>query len=97
MSSCKELAQCEKDKICATFDLQQVIHLPISNENALFYKRRLANCNLLFYDIADGACNCFTRHEALSKRGSSEIATEVYMGLKAHDAKDGWMPGTKQK
>lgn len=29
--------------LCGVFDLQQLIHLPISNESALFYKRRLAN------------------------------------------------------
>ena len=30
----------------ATFDLQQVIYLPQTNGNQLFYKRRLANYNL---------------------------------------------------
>lgn len=81
----KELAQHDKEVLVATFDLQQVIHLPISKENALFYKRRLANYNLTFYNIADGECECFTWHEGQSKRGSSEIATAVYMALKKYD------------
>ncbi|XP_012940904.1 uncharacterized protein LOC106012449 [Aplysia californica] len=86
-AKCKEVAQREHDVLCATFDLQQVIHLPISKENALFYKRRLANYNLTFYNVADGGCDCFTWHEGQSKRGSSEIATALYTALKAYDAK----------
>ncbi|CAG9827386.1 unnamed protein product [Diabrotica balteata] len=42
-SLCKISAESDPEKtVCLCFDLQQVIHLPISNENAIFYKRRLA-------------------------------------------------------
>lgn len=68
-----------------SFDLQQVIHLPISNENALFYKRRLANYNFTLYDIAKKGCHCFTWHEGQSKRGSNEISTAIFETLMIYD------------
>ena len=67
--------------LCASFDLQQVIYLPKSNESALFYKRRLANFNFTFYNIASKDCFCYTWHEGLSKRGANEIATCVFKAL----------------
>lgn len=73
---------------CATFDLQQVISLPISNENAVFYKRRLSAYNFTIYDMTSGACSCYTWHEGASKRGSSEISTSLYDFLKMSDARD---------
>lgn len=45
-NKCKLASQQNPTTIqCATFDLQQVISLPISNENAVFYKRRLSAYN----------------------------------------------------
>lgn len=61
--------------VCATFDLQQVILLPIAAESQLFYHRRLTNYNLSVYGIATKDCNCFVWHEGLGRRVSSEIAT----------------------
>lgn len=78
---CKEKSKSDKSALTASFDLQQVIHLPISNESALFYKRRLANYNLTFYDIGSKNCHCFTWHECQSKRGSNEVATAIYNSL----------------
>lgn len=51
----------------AVFDLQQVIHIPRSNESAIFYKRRLANYNLTVYSLKDRDCHCFIWNEAISK------------------------------
>lgn len=82
---CKTMAQADTSILCGSFDLQQVIYLPISNEDAIFYKRRLSNYNLTFYNLADHDCHCFTWHEAHSKRGSSEISTAIHMVLKEHD------------
>lgn len=83
---CKELAKQSPDSIqCATFDLQQVISLPITNESALFYKRRLSAYNFTIYDMTSRACTCFTWHEAQSKRGSSEISTALNIHLKDSD------------
>ena len=54
-------------------------------ESALFYKRRLSNFNLTFYDVVSKHCHCFTWHEGVSKRGSSEISTAVFKALKMYD------------
>lgn len=64
---------------CASFDLQQVIYLPQSNESAIFYKRRLANYNFTIYDLNSKECTCNLWHEAISKRGASEISTAVFL------------------
>lgn len=71
--------------LCASFDLQQVIHVPISNDNAVFYKRRLGVFNLTMYNIASKECSCFTWHEGQGKRGSCEIASSLYSFLKSYD------------
>nr|CAI5848754.1 unnamed protein product [Callosobruchus analis] len=64
------------------FDLRQVINLPISNDNEVFYKRRLSVFNLTIYDLGSRDCFCFTWHEAASGCGASEIATAVFKTLK---------------
>lgn len=85
-TECKELAKQSPDSIqCATFDLQQVISLPITNESSLFYKRRLSAYNFTMYDTTSRACTCFTWYEAQSKRGSSEISTALNIHLKDSD------------
>lgn len=82
---CKQSAKRDPTLLCATFDLQQVLHLPISKESAVFYKRRLANYNLTFYNIANKDCFCYTWHEGESRRGASEISTVVYKALTHYD------------
>lgn len=84
---CKNAAKEDKEILCGSFDLQQVIYLPMSMEGSLFYKRRLSMYNLTFYNIGDKACHCFAWDETQSKRGSSEIATSVYRALKFYDEK----------
>lgn len=64
----KQKSKEDKLVLCATFDLQQVMYLPISNESALVYKRRLSNYNLTFYNITESSCHCFTWHEGQSGR-----------------------------
>lgn len=81
----KKKSESDNTILCGVFDLEQVISLPISKESALFYKRRLSNYNLTFYNIGNKDCHCFTWHEAQSKRGSSEISTAVYKALKFYD------------
>ena len=73
--------------VCASFDLEQVIYSPISNESKIFYKRRLSVYNLTVYDIGTKDCHCFTWNETQSRRGSSEISTSVYKTLKLYDEK----------
>lgn len=85
---CKISAQNDPQKtVCLCFDLQQVIHLPISNENAIFYKRRFACYNLTFYNLASRDCHCFTWNECDSGRGSCEISTALFETLLKYDEK----------
>lgn len=79
----KDMAKKETDNsvAVAAFDLQQVIYLPQTNDNQLYYKRRLANYNLTVYELKTRDCHCFTWHEGLGKRGSSEIGTCLKMYL----------------
>lgn len=74
----KEEGMVEKTKACLVFDLQQVIYLPKSNENAVFYKRRLSTFNFTVYDVVTKECHCFTWNETISKRGACEIASCLY-------------------
>ena len=73
--------------LCATFDIQQVMYLPMSRESSIFYKRRLSNYNLIFYNISNKDCHCYLWDEAQSKRGPSEISTSVHTALKFYDSK----------
>ncbi|XP_012940161.1 uncharacterized protein LOC106012278 [Aplysia californica] len=82
---CKKMAQADHSILAGNFDLQQVIYLPISHEDALFYKRRLSNFNLTFYNLGDHTCDCFIWHEGQSRRGSSEISTAVCRALREYD------------
>ncbi|KAJ8872049.1 hypothetical protein PR048_025650 [Dryococelus australis] len=75
-TTAKEIAKQHPSKVAAAvFDLQQVIYLPISKESAIFYKYRLSNYNFKIYNIGNKHCLCFLWHEAISIRGSCEIAT----------------------
>lgn len=87
-NECKLRASTDENFVCGTFDLQQVLYLPISKEAALFYKSRLSNFNLTYYDIDSKQCKCFTWHEGISKRGSCEIATCIYKVLQSYDNND---------
>lgn len=71
----------------AVFDLQQVISLPKSKENAVYYKRRLSLYNFTIYNLATKDCHCFKWHEGLGQRGSSEISTCVHNYLQILDSK----------
>lgn len=71
--------------VSAVFDLQQVIHLPISKESAVFYKQRFSHYNFTVYNLATRDCHCYTWTELDSKRGSSEIATCVFKFLQQCD------------
>lgn len=87
-TQCKEQSKISPETIkCATFDLQQVINLPISNESAVFHNRRLSVFNFTIYDMTTGDCYCFTWHEGQSKRGSSEISSALHMFLKQSDGR----------
>ncbi|CAB3232002.1 unnamed protein product [Arctia plantaginis] len=67
--------EAQKDALtiaCATFDLQQVINLPISNESAVFYKRRLSVYNFTIYEMVSHDCFCYTWHEGQNFKALSQ-------------------------
>lgn len=78
----------DETTVCATFDLQQVILLPIAPVSQLFYHRRLTNYNLTIYDIKNKDCTCFVWHEGLGRRGASEIGTCLYKYLNDLDCRN---------
>ena len=79
------MAERDRTVLTGNFDLQHVIYLLISNEDALFYKRRQSNYILTFYNFANHSCICYSWHEGQSKRGSSEISTALYLTLKSYE------------
>lgn len=66
------------DVTTASFDLQQVIYLPLSQRSEIFYKRRLACYNFTVYDIGKGKGYCYLSHEGQTKRGANEIASGLH-------------------
>lgn len=85
--SSKDAAKNDPSLSCLCFDLQQVIYLPISNDGAIFYRRRFAVYNLTFYDIASRDCYCFMWNECDSGRGASEVSTALFKTLLKYDEK----------
>ena len=83
---CKNKAIEDPSILCANFDLQQVIYLPISQDSQIFYKRRLYNFNFTFYNTATKDCDCYLWNEGQSKRGSNEMSTAVSKALAFYDA-----------
>lgn len=83
----KEKSDSDQGKTVAVFDLQPVIYLPQTNDNQLYYKRRLANFNLTIYELKSRQCHCFTWHEGQGKRGACEIATCLRLYLEEFNTK----------
>ena len=71
--------------VTSVFDLQQVLYLPKSNRGELFYKRRLSCYNFTVYELASKTGYCYLHHEGLAKRGSNEIASNLYSYLTVVD------------
>ena len=70
--------------MCANLDLK-VIYLPISKASQGFYKQRLSNFNFTFYSIPSKEYDCYVWNEAQSRRGSSEMSSNVAKALKFYD------------
>ena len=74
----KRKALSDERFVCVNFDLQQVLHLPVSKRSELFYKRRLACYNFTIYDLGSRAGHCYFWHEGLASRGANEIASHLH-------------------
>lgn len=81
----KKKANEDTTYIAATFDLQQVIFLPISQRGELFYKRQLSVYNETMYELHTKETYCYTWNETISSRGANEISSCVYDWLKVKD------------
>lgn len=76
-----------KDKIKAgndksfhtvSFELQQVLQSPVTNDSILYYKRKLAVYNFTIYDHSSKDGACYVWHEGEAKRGSAEMASCLF-------------------
>ena len=83
----KKQAVAQPKKAAAVYDLQQVIYLPKSGRGTLFYKRRLGCYNFTIYDLGSKDGFCFLHHEGNGKRGSNEIASNLYTYLQTLDTR----------
>lgn len=54
-------------------------------EALVFYKRRLTGFNLTIYELSSRDCVCNFWDETVSRRGSSEVASCVYIYLQSLD------------
>ena len=61
-----------------TFDLQQNLPTPNLNHNDIFYLRQLWTYNFGIHDCVNGKGFMFMWHEAMAKRGASEISSCLY-------------------
>lgn len=83
--------KCKKESVQSpliaspVFDLEQVFTFPKSPESLVFYKRRLTAFNLTIYELGSRDCFCNFWDETMSRRGSSEIASCLYIYLKDLD------------
>ncbi|GFO32251.1 DNA repair protein rhp54 [Plakobranchus ocellatus] len=79
--SIKRRVRQTNDEAGATFDLEEVLPTPKSNESCLYYKRKLNTYNLTVFDFDDVQARNFVWNERQAKRGSNEIASCVYKYL----------------
>nr|CAI5819112.1 unnamed protein product [Callosobruchus analis] len=85
----KELSKTYPNIIAsAVLDLQQVIALPISNQAAIFYRKRLSVFNFTVYDIGNKECICFQWDGTISKRGANEVSSCVASYLRDLDDRE---------
>lgn len=71
--------------MCSSFDLQKVLNTPYGESMLLYYARKYAVFNLTVYESLTRNVYCFTWGECDGRRGSTEIATCLYLYLKELD------------
>lgn len=82
---CKEESLISPLLASPVFDLEQVLTFPMSPESLVFYKRRLSAFNLTIYELGSGNCECNFWDETMSRRGSSEVSSCVFLYLQDLD------------
>jgi hypothetical protein len=72
----KKRANNDTTFLSATFDLQKVLQIPMSDAGPVYYSRKLCVYNLTVYEaVSPNKAYCFTWNECNGKRGSCEIGT----------------------
>lgn len=71
----KKEIETDKTIAAATFDLEEVLPLPKTNEGDMYYLRQLNNFNLSVYGYHDRTGHNYLWNESTAKRGSNEIAS----------------------
>lgn len=64
-----------------SFDLQAILSVPFSGDNQIYYRRKLNVYNFTIFEGHDSNGDCFVWDECAGSKGSSEIATCIYMYL----------------
>lgn len=72
----KKRANNDSTFVSATFDLQKVLQIPVSDAGPVYYSRKLCVYNLTVYEAAlPNKAYCFAWNECNAKRGSCEIGS----------------------
>lgn len=72
----KKRANNDKTFVSASFDLQKVLQIPVSDAGPVYYSRKLCVYNLTVYEAAlPNKAFCFAWNECNGKRGSCEIGS----------------------
>lgn len=72
----KKRANNDNSFVSASFDLQKVLQIPVSDAGPVYYSRKLCVYNLTIYESAlPNKAYCYAWNECNGKRGSSEIGT----------------------
>ena len=72
----KAVAAHDESCLLATFDMQSVLQLPVSEVGVLYYKRKLVLHNFTVYDnTAPHKAHCYLWTETDGKRGANEIGS----------------------
>jgi len=72
----KAVAAQDESCLLTTFDMQNVLQLPVSEVGALYYKRKLVLHNFTVYDnTAPHKAQCYLWTETDGKRGANEIGS----------------------
>ena len=81
-SADKRRAITDQNFVSATFDLQSVLQLPVTEASQMYYSRKLCVYNLCVYNAAppnNATCYCWSEVEG--GRGSNEIGTFLFNRL----------------
>lgn len=79
----KERATTDKTFLIVTFDLQSVLHIPLSEVSQMYYSMKLCAYNLIIYTAAPpNDAYCYALSELDGQKGSCKIGTALLKWIK---------------